>query len=225
MPSVRHILRASAPDVHDAMKRLRAVTDRDGALDAGFKALLMAACGASQRDSRVAIRELARCAERGVPVARVWAVAALVLSSRGEGAYECFVGGALAHFEPPAVDNGRALAVTNPGDLGHAEAYLSARTGSLPDYARVLRDFAPDAFIGYAQLLEASWSHPALTPREVQLVLVCVNVAAIRAEFAAHHSRLARAAGATEAEIVEAGICAIPCGGVTAWYGAGGGLL
>lgn len=109
--------------------------------------------------------------------------------------------------------------------MGHAEAYLSARTGSLPDYARVLRDFAPDAFIGYAQLLEASWSHPALTPREVQLVLVCVNVAAIRAEFAAHHSRLARAAGATEAEIVEAGICAIPCGGVTAWYGAGGGLL
>jgi 4-carboxymuconolactone decarboxylase len=177
------------------MKRVRAVTDRDSTLDAGFKALLMAAC-----------------------------VAALVRSSRGEGAYECFVDGALAHFEPPAVDSGRGPAVTNPGDIGHAEAYLSARTGSLPGYARVSRDFAPDAFVGYAQLLEASWSHPALPPREVQLVLVAVNVAAIRPEFAARHSRLARSAGATDEEIVEAGICAIPCGGATAWYGVGGKL-
>jgi 4-carboxymuconolactone decarboxylase len=207
------------------MRRVRAVTDRDGALDAGFKALIMAAGGATQRDSAFTSRELGRCLELEVSPARVWAVGALVLSSRGEGAYDQFVGGALAHFEPPAADSRSADSAPPASDIAHAGAYLSARTGSLPSYARLLRDLAPDAFVGYAALLETAWSQPELSAREVQLILVCINVAAIRADFAAHHSRLARSAGATDAEIVEAGICAIPCGGVTAWYGVGGELL
>jgi 4-carboxymuconolactone decarboxylase len=225
MPSIRHILRASAPGVSDALRRVRAVTDHDGALDAGFKALIMAATGATQRDSTFVLRELGRCLELGVPAPRVWAVAALVLSSRGEGAYEQFLDGALRHFESPAADLASAPAAPQPGDVDRAGAYLSARTGSLPDYARLLLDHAPDAFVGYAQLLESSWNQPELSRCEVQLVLVGINVAAIRADFAAHHSRLARSEGATDAEIVEAGICAIPCGGVTAWYGVAGSLL
>ncbi len=206
------------------MHRVRAVTDSDRALDAALKALLMAAAAAAQRDATCAARELGRCRDLGVPPARVWAVAALVLSSRGEGAYAHFVGGALAHYEPPAAEPDSTPPLP-AGDIGAAEAYLSARTGSLPGYARLLRDMAPEAFVGYARLLETTWEQPELSPREVQLILICVNVATIRPEFAAHHSRLARDVGATDEQIVEAGICGIPCGGVTAWYGTGGELL
>jgi 4-carboxymuconolactone decarboxylase len=225
MPSIRHILRASAPGVSDALRRVRVITDQDGALDAGFKALIMAATGATQRDATFVVRELRRCCELGVPAARVWAVAALVLSSRGEGAYEQFLDGALRHFESPAAAPESSPGAPQPGDVDRAERYLSARTGNLPDYARMLLDHTPDAFVGYAQLLESSWNQAELSPREVQLILVGINVAAIRADFAAHHSRLARREGASDAEIVEAGVCAIPCGGVTAWYGVGGALL
>jgi 4-carboxymuconolactone decarboxylase len=225
MPSSHHILRASAPGVRDAMRRIRAVTDTDRALDVGLKALLMAAAGAAQRDATCAARELGRCLELGVLPARVWAVAALVLSSRGEGAHAHFLEGALAHFEPPPADPDSAPLLPEAADIDAAEAYLSARTGSLPRYAMLLRDMAPEAFVGYARLLETTWGQPELSPREVQLILLCINVATIRPEFAAHHSRLARDAGATDEEIIEAGICGIPCGGVTAWYGTGGELL
>jgi 4-carboxymuconolactone decarboxylase len=207
------------------MRRIRAVTDTDRALDAGLKALLMAAAGAAQRDATYVARELGRCLELGVLPARVCAVAGLVLSSRGEGAYGCFLEGALAHFDPPSADPGSAPPLAEARDIDAAEAYLSARTGSLPRYAVLLRDMAPEAFVGYARLLETTWGQPELSPREVQLILVCINVATIRPEFAAHHSRLARDAGATDEEIIEAGICGIPCGGVTAWYGTGGELL
>jgi 4-carboxymuconolactone decarboxylase len=225
MPSLRHIIRASTPGAHDAMRRVRAVTDTDRALDAGLKALLMAAACAAQQDATSAARELGRCRELGVLPARVWAVAALVLSSRGEGAYAEFVGGALPHFDPPPGDPDSVPLLPEGGDVEAAEAYLSARTGSLPGYALLLRDMAPEAFVGYARLLETTWGQPELSPRDVQLILVCINVATIRPEFAAHHSRLARDAGATDEEIIEAGICGIPCGGVTAWYGTGGELL
>ena len=225
LTSARDVLLLTAPSVHGALEHVRAVTDGDGALDAGFKAALMAVTGATQRETSFAARELARAAALGVSAARIWAVAALTLSSRGEGAYERFVETARDHFEPPAGDLAPVAHPDPEDEAAHAEAYLSARTGSLPDYAKLLRDFAPTAFVGYAQLLESAWNQPALSPAEVQLVLTCINVAAIRADFAAHHSRLARAAGASDAEIIEAAICAIPCGGVTAWYGAAGGLL
>jgi alkylhydroperoxidase/carboxymuconolactone decarboxylase family protein YurZ len=152
-------------------------------------------------------------------------VAALVLSSRGEGAYATFVGGALAHFDSPTAEPDSVPPPADGGDLADAEAFLSARTGTLPGYAELLRDMAPEAFVGYARLLETTWEQPELSPREVQLILVCINVATIRPEFAAHHSRLARNAGASDEEIIEAGVCGIPCGGVTAWYGTGGELL
>ena len=207
------------------MRQVRAVTDTDRALDAGLKALLMAAAGAAQRDATCAARELGRCLELGVLPARIWAVAALVLSSRGEGAYAHFVGGALAHFDPPPAEPDSAPPLPEADDIDAAEGYLSARTGSLPGYALLLRDMAPQAFVGYARLLQTTWEQPELSPREVQLILVCINVATIQPEFAAHHSRLARGAGATDEEIIEAGICGIPCGGVTAWYATGGELL
>jgi alkylhydroperoxidase/carboxymuconolactone decarboxylase family protein YurZ len=207
------------------MRRIRAVTDTDRALDAGLKALLMAAAAAAQRDATCVARELGRCLELGVRPARVWAVAALVLSSRGEGAYAHFVGAAVTYFDPPPAEPASAPPLLEAGDIDAAEAYLSARTGSLPAYALPLRDMALEAFVGYARLLQTTWEQPELSPREVQLILVCINAATIRPDFAAHHSRLARAAGATDEEIIEAGICAIPCGGVTAWYATGGELL
>jgi 4-carboxymuconolactone decarboxylase len=221
----REHLQRSAPGVHDGPLRVRSVTDRDGALDAGFKALAMAAAAAAQRDGALAAHELERAAELRAGAERAWAVGAVLLSSRGEGAYARFADAAHACFGAPQEAPAPSPPPDGSGEQQEAESFLAGASGSLPPYAPPLRDHAPAALVGYARAIEAAWGQPALTADEVQLVLVCVNVATLQPAFAAHHSRLARAAGASDAQVVEAGVCAIPSGGVTAWYAAGARLL
>lgn len=59
-----------------------------------------------------------------------------------------------------------------------------------------------------------------LEPKLAELVLFAVNAADRRADYAAVHARGARRAGATEAQLVEAGVCSIAVGGVAAWLAA-----
>jgi 4-carboxymuconolactone decarboxylase len=185
----------------------------------------MAAAAAAQRDGALAGHELERAAELQAGAERAWAVGAVLLSSRGEGAYGRFAEAAHGCFGAPRETPAPSPPPNGRGERQHAESFLAAASGSLPPYALPLRDHAPYALVGYARVLEAAWAQRTLTGAEVQLVLVCVNVATIQPAFAAHHSRLARAAGAADAQVVEAGVCAIPSGGVTAWYAAGARLL
>jgi hypothetical protein len=201
------------------------VTDHDGALTAGIKAVLMGAASSAQRDAELARHELGRAAASGVGTDIVWAAGAVLLSSRGEGSYGRYAAAAQEHFDLPPAGEDSAPPTEEADALREAEEWFARSSGSLPEYAALLREHAPGALTGYARLVDGSWNQPALSPQEVQLLLVCVNVAAIRPEFAAHHSRLARRAGASPAQVVEAGVCAIPSGGVTAWYGSGDRLL
>lgn len=223
--SERFSHRNSAPRMHAALMRLRAVTDNDGALGGGFKAVIMAAASAAQRDADLANYELGRAADLGTRRTLVWSTGAIVLSSQGQGAYHRYAAEAERHFGAPPDDAAPASPVADNEALRRAEAFAVGSSDSLPDYARPLRDFAPDALIGYTELIDASWHQPSLSPSEVQLILLCINVATGRPDLAAHHSRLARRAGSSAAQVVEAGVCAIPSGGVAAWYSAGGRLL
>jgi alkylhydroperoxidase/carboxymuconolactone decarboxylase family protein YurZ len=59
-----------------------------------------------------------------------------------------------------------------------------------------------------------------LDPLVAELALVCVNAAEHRSDYAEVHVTGARRLGATEAQLVETGICSIAVGGVAAWLAA-----
>ena len=58
----------------------------------------------------------------------------------------------------------------------------------------------------------------------VELLLVTINAAEFQSRFVGVHAGGARRAGASEAEIVEACVCAIPIAGVAAWLPAADGI-
>ena len=64
-----------------------------------------------------------------------------------------------------------------------------------------------------------------LDAKHVELLLCTVNAAEFSSRFVNVHANGARKAGATEAEIVESVICAIPVAGVASWLPGADGIM
>jgi alkylhydroperoxidase/carboxymuconolactone decarboxylase family protein YurZ len=64
-----------------------------------------------------------------------------------------------------------------------------------------------------------------LASKHVELLLCTVNAAEFSSRFVNVHATGARKAGATEAEIVEAVLCAIPVAGVASWLPGADGIM
>ena len=103
--------------------------------------------------------------------------------------------------------------------------YFEGYFGFIPPYVELMADDAPRALEGYVLMREFSLAENLLDGKSVELLLCTVNAAEFSARFVNVHANGARKAGASEAEIVESVLCAIPVAGVASWLPGADGIM
>lgn len=207
-------LQASAPKTVAGYRRFRTVIDNDGALPARIKALFVACAACVKGYEEMGLRELRRAAALGLTETEARSAVAILSSVRGEGAALRF-DALFATAYPDAVDE--AVEAT---DLevapGEAEANFLAYFTTMPPTLGKLLDLVPTAADAYYLMREGTLSGTTLEPRHAELLLVTV-LAADYSPWASVHIQGARKAGASEPEVAEAVLCAVPTSGLSAW--------
>lgn len=207
-------LQNRAPKTVAGYRRFRKVIDTDGALPARVKGLFVACAACIKGYEEMALRELRRAAALGLTEAEARSAIAILSSSRGEGAALRF----RALFES-AYPEAREEATT-PSDItvaaGEAEANFLSYFGTMPPSLGKLLDLVPTAADAYYLMREGTLSGTALEPSHAELLLVTVLVADY-SPWSSVHMKGARKAGASETEVAEAVLCAVPTSGLSAW--------
>lgn len=203
-----------------ALQLLDGIVGGDGALPAAEKHL-MAVAGAAVRDPARCAVSVERAVGCGATSTQLGGVALAVYLSRGAAPARCVLAAATSAGATVPTSGG-----AHPTDHHHRLdtdrilAEFRAVFGEVPDRVRLLAEHAPDALEAYHRMRVAVLREGALPPRLAELVLFGVNAAEHRGDYATVHARGARRAGASEAELVEAGVVAIEFGGVAAWLAA-----
>jgi 4-carboxymuconolactone decarboxylase len=207
-----------APESAAGYARIRAVIDSDGALSAAHKALMVAVGAAVKHDVDLARRELARGRAAGLTDAEIAAAATALLISRGESA----CGRLLQAAGPLAVDD-----PPRPSCEVSGVDYFLAYNGSdaLPPRLALLAERSPEVFEGYFRMHHAALTADPHSAKLAELVLCSLNAAELEGPFVGIHAVTARRAGATDEELIEAIVCAIPVAGVACWAAASGALF
>jgi alkylhydroperoxidase/carboxymuconolactone decarboxylase family protein YurZ len=215
---------AVSPKFAEGFARIREVTDHDGALPAWAKAMYMACAAVVRNQPALLAREMGRACELGLTLSDARGAALAVMISRGEGVYDTFSAAIDATF---GVERGAPDAEPDdyPLDRQGALDYFTDYFGFVPDYIELMADDAPRALEGYVLMRQWALAENLLEPKHVELLLCTVNAAEFSSRFVNVHANGARRAGATEAEIVEAVVCAIPVSGVAAWLPGADGIM
>lgn len=220
-------LEGSSPKFVEGLARVTDVITRDGALPAGLKALFAAAICAVKRDAALVGHFADAAARGGVPREHAEGASVGLFISRGVTPHALLVS-AIEEAYPPAPTaepvDGDATARFD-ADVPGAYAYFRRYFGFVPDYVELLGERAPEGLEGYFLMREASLGETPLPPRDVELLLCAVNAAEYQPRFVAIHARGARRAGATEEQLVEAVLTAVPFAGVASWLPAAQGVL
>jgi len=103
---------------------------------------------------------------------------------------------------------------------GEAVANFEAYFGTIPPPLAQLLRLVPRAADAYYLMRRGSIDANPLSPKHGELLLLAI-LAAGYSPMAATHVRGARRAGASDEEIAEAVLCAIPAAGVAAWMAVG----
>jgi alkylhydroperoxidase/carboxymuconolactone decarboxylase family protein YurZ len=221
-------LRARIALVDAAFERglasLEAAIRTDGALPARDKAVLVVAA-TSVRDRDATGAEVARSLSLGAHPDDLRALALALYLSRGAAPCRAVLD-AVDDLDPPAevavsIDPVSIDPVPiDPVPIEVVLAEFASVFGEVPERVLLLRDHSHAGLDAYHRMRTAVLRSGRLDPLLAELALVCVNAAEHRSDFAAVHVRGARRAGASEPQLVEAGLCAIPSGGVAAWLAA-----
>ena len=207
-------LRARAPKTVAGFRRFRSVVENDGALPAIVKRLFVAAAACTKGYREMALRELRAAAEAGLDAEQAGSALTILSSSRGEGAALRFAD----VFDLVYADTATVVADECPIAVapGEAEQNFLSYFGTLPPSLGKLIELVPTGADAYYLMREGTLSGTALAPRHAELLLVTV-LAADYSDWASVHMDGARRAGASEAEIAEAVLCAVPVAGLSAW--------
>ena len=208
----------------EGFARVRDVTDNDGACPAWAKALYMASAAAVRGLEDLLHREMTRARDLGLTLSDARGAALAVMISRGEGVYSRFTAAIDEVFgekiaEP--VDESPDFPLDRQAALDYFESYF----GFVPVYVELMADEAPRALEGYVLMRQWSLAENTLDAKHVELLLCTINAAEFSSRFVNVHANGARKAGATEAEIVESVVCAIPVSGVASWLPGADGIL
>lgn len=207
-------LQASAPKTVAGYRRFRQVIDNDGALPARVKALFVACAACVKGYEELALRELRRGASLGLAENEARSAVAILSSVRGEGAALRFRKIFEIVYpdteEPKATDTDLAVA---PGE---AEANFLAYFSTMPPSLGKLLELVPVAADAYYLMREGTLSGTSLAPHHAELLLVTV-LTCDYSPWASVHMKGARKAGASETEVAEAVLCAVPTSGLSAW--------
>jgi len=207
-----------APEVSDGYRQILAVVERDGALSAAVKALLVAVCATTRGYGGRASEQLRKARERGAGEREVGIAAVALLLARGEELCGQFVqaAGGLHIGKSP-----------RPGWTGAPEAYFLDYLGvsSLPKRMAIMAERVPEVFRGYQRMHHGALAADPEATKLAEVVLVALNAADLEQRFVAIHAATARKAGASDQELVEAVVCAVPVVGVAAWAAGAEGLF
>ena len=217
-------LAAISPKFAEGYARIRDVTDRDGACPAWAKALYMACAATVRGQQGHAFRELARSRQLGLSLSDARGASLAVLISRGEATYNAFaraIDEAFGTLAEQSTEPIPEFKLDRQAALDYFESYF----GFVPDYVEVMADNAPRALEGYVLMRQWSLAENMLDAKHVELLLCTINAAEFSSRFVNVHANGARNAGASEAEITEAVVCAIPISGVASWLPGADGIM
>lgn len=211
------LLKGHAPYTLAGYAAFRSVIDADGAVPAKFKALFAAVAAIDRRHLALAGRELARGVALGLTPAEATAGLIVLSSLRGEAAALDFADIIAASFGPIAAPPPQPLPIAEEGE---AVANFNAYFGVMPDPLAQLLRLNPAAADAYYLMRRGSIDANPLSPKYGELLLLTI-LAAGYSPMAVTHVRGARMAGATDEEIAEAVLCAVPSAGIAAWMAVG----
>lgn len=207
-------LRQNAPKTVAGYRLFRRVIEEDGALPSTLKRLFLAAAACTKGYPDMAERELAAAQAAGLALEDAASAMTILASSRGEGAAMRF-GALLARcYGSEAVIEAEATPIAVQD--GEAEANFRQYFGEVPPSLAKLLELVPTGADAYYLMREGTLGGTALPKAHAELLLVTV-LAADYSEWASVHIDGARRAGATEAEIAEAVLCAVPVAGLSGW--------
>lgn len=213
------LLRGHAPYTLAGYEKFRAAIESDGAIPARLKALFAAVAAVDRRHLALARQEIARGVALGLTPREATAGLIVLTSLRGEGAaldFAAIIGDSFADLAAPAP---QALPTAAAGE---AEAnFRGYWAGSIPAPLAQLIRLVPDAADAYYLMRRGSIDANPLSPKHGELLLLAI-LAAGYSPMAATHVRGARNAGASDHEIAEAVLCAVPSAGIAAWMAVGG---
>lgn len=213
------LLRGHAPYTLAGYEKFRRVIESDGALPARLKALFAAVAAVDRRQLALARRETERGVALGLTSIDATAGLIVLTSLRGEGAaldFATIIGDSFSDLAAPAP---RALPTA---EAGEAEAnFRGYWAGNIPAPLAQLMRLVPDAADAYYLMRRGSIDANPLSPKHGELLLLAI-LAAGYSPMAATHVRGARNAGASDQEIAEAVLCAVPAAGIAAWMAVGG---
>jgi len=211
------LLRGHAPYTLAGFAAFRSVIDTDGAVPAKFKALFAAVAAIDRRHLCLARRELARGVGLGLTSVEATAGLIVLASLRGEAAALDFaevIAASFAAIDAPAPQPLPTAAA------GEAVANFAAYFGTIPAPLAQLLRLNPAAADAYYLMRRGSIDANPLSPKYGELLLLTI-LAAGYSPMAITHVRGARMAGATDEEIAEAVLCAVPSAGIAAWMAVG----
>ena len=207
-----------APEVSAGYRKILDVIARDGALPASVKALLVGVCATARGYDDRAAEQVRKARELGAGDRETGIAAVALLLARGEELCGRFVeaAGGVRPTGPPRPAWGQS-----------AEAYFLEYLGvtSLPRRMAIMAERVPDVFTGYQRMHHGALAADADATKLAELVLVALNAAELEQRFVAIHAVTARKAGASDQELVEAVVCAVPVVGVAAWAAGAEGLF
>lgn len=220
-PTVRSgELRAISSKFAEGLARIREVTDLDGACPAWAKALYMSAAACVKGHDDMMRRELGRARSGGLSHEHARGACIALLISRGEAVYERFSSSVDALYGSFVAIDHDDLPALPDADVQDARDYFTHYFDHVPSYVETMATRAPRALEGYFLMREASLEENPLPWKHAELLLMTVNAAELSEWFVGIHALGARNAGASEEEIVEAVVCAIPVSGVASWLPA-----
>lgn len=208
------LLRGTAPKSLAGYARFRSIIDGDSALPARIKALFVAVAASTKGYAELATRELARGKARGLTFDEAAAGVTILCSVRGEGAALRFLDIVERIYEERA-DPATPLTEIEVGADEARDNFL-AYFGSMPVSLGKLVDYLPVGADAYYLMREGTLATTPIGKKHAELLLVAV-IASDYHPLAAVHARGALTAGATETELYEAILCAVPVSGLSAW--------
>lgn len=207
-----------APYTVSGYRLFREVVEIDGAISARLKGLFVAVAATNKGYGELARREVERASRLGLTLKEAAAGLILLSSLRGEGAalsFQATLGAAYPSRQAPGEPSRSAL----PVEPGEAENNFRQYFGAVPAPLARLLELSPKGADGYYLMRKGTIECNSLESKYAELLLVTV-LASDYSPMIATHIKAARTAGATDHELAEAILCAVPAAGIAAWVGA-----
>lgn len=208
------VLRQMAPYTLSGYALFREIVETDGALPAKIKSLFAAVAASNRGFPDLARREAERARDLGLKGPEAAAGLILLSSLRGEGAALSFKDVLDAVYrQAPAAESPRPSVPVKPGEAAENFRHY---WGSIPPALARLLQLSPKGADAYYLMRKGTIECNSLDRKLAELLLVTV-LASDYSPMAATHIKAARTAGATDPELAEAILCAVPSAGLAAW--------